>query len=294
MLSPPGNFTAWDSAWVSPHVLAPLDASSPLASGSRYALMRTIETPEKMVIYWAVWVGISATSALFNLFVIFTICCRGSLRTQMFNKLVVGLAIPDLVFSGSCAVTCTLNALAGEYFGGAFACAFQSVYCIYGFTASIWMNVVITSELHRLAVCASKRTTYRALPAHKTYLRIALVYAFAMLMACAVFYGLPIRAGAQRGLACLPMAYDLASELFFWFAIVMAMLGVPLVVIAFFLCRVHKLLLASGRLKATKREVKHRTANREVAVFFARLFVVFVGMWLPTALLIWMVVWKVY
>ena len=30
-------------------------------------------------------------------------------------------------------------------------CGWQSVYVIFGFSGSIWMNVVITAELHRLA-----------------------------------------------------------------------------------------------------------------------------------------------
>ena len=145
------------------------------------------------------------------------------------------------------------------------------------------MNVVVTAELYRLALNASRRTTYRALPARNVYMRITGVYAYAMLVACTIFFHLPVKAGAQRGLACLPMTTDIWSELFFWAVFVNAMLGIPLCAICFFSQRVYTLLW--------KTQGKDREANRELFVFFARLLVVFLGMWLPTALLIWMVVW---
>ena len=145
-------------------VLRTVEPDSEEADGTRWSIMRTELPPDVLRNYWHAWVVGSWVSASASLFVIGVICSRPRLRSQAFNVFVVGLCIPDAVFSSMCGVTCLLNYRAGEYYGGTAMCDWQSLYCVFGFAASIWMNVVVTRELHRMALCTHAMKTYHPLP----------------------------------------------------------------------------------------------------------------------------------
>eukprot|EP00966_Prymnesium_polylepis_P158201 3656420-Prymnesium_polylepis.1 len=97
-------------------------------------------------------------------------------------------------------------------------CQWQSFYAIFGFTSSIWMNDVITAELHRLALCASAVCTTYLHPAQQQANQLphrvcVCLRAFAFVQHHLVW---PVKHGSYRGVACLPMPYSLGSEIFFW------------------------------------------------------------------------------
>lgn len=273
-------------AWDDSRPLSALDPSDPRADGSRYALMRTTAgNREEMIFYYTGWVIVSVVPALASLFVILLILCKPRIRASMHNKFIVGLAFPDFFFSANCVYVCWQHAVHGEFYGGVTMCEWQSFFCIFGFVASIWMNVVITGELYRLAVCTAARRQYRPLNSWSIAKRISAVYLLAATLSASIWFGGPwARAGVQRGLACLPMPANVGQEVYFWLVTVTLMLGVPLLTIGYFLYKVHSLLLRGEDGK------KGHVADREIFVFFVRLLTVLVGMWLPTALLIWLFV----
>ena len=99
-------------------VLRTVEPDSEEADGTRWSIMRTELPPDVLRNYWHAWVVGSWVSASASLFVIGVICSRPRLRSQAFNVFVVGLCIPDAVFSSMCGITCLLNYRAGEYYGG--------------------------------------------------------------------------------------------------------------------------------------------------------------------------------
>ena len=150
-------------AWGDSTTLPPLPRSAVANSTedptSRWVLMRTMSDDQSMVVYWRAWTWITGISSASSLFVILLILCTPRLRSYV-NHFIVGLAIPDFTFSTACTISCSLNEANVEYWGGAGACKFQSIYVIFGFAGSMWMNVVITVELARLAAMSDGGQRY--------------------------------------------------------------------------------------------------------------------------------------
>jgi hypothetical protein len=102
------------------------------------------------------------------------------------------------------------------------------------------------------------------------YLYCAFVSAWAILP---FMDWLPQEAHSMAGLVCVPVEYDRASTLFFWLAFVPLFIGIPLCYVGFVVWDVlyHKLLPPRGK-------------RRVIGVYFFRICVVFVVMWIPTVL----------
>ena len=101
---------AWQQNWS----LAPIypdEAALLNASTTRYTLMRTTAALDEMVVYWRVWAVITPITSLCSAVVILLIVLRPRLHT-MTNRFVLGLALPDFIFSFLCGFTCALNASA--------------------------------------------------------------------------------------------------------------------------------------------------------------------------------------
>ena len=163
--------------------------------------------------------------------VLFVIIRRERLWCQPFNRFIVALCVPDFLFSFFCIFSCFANAVNGEWFGGNAACQWQAFYCMFGLMASIWMNVVITRDLHRMALSCSKMTQYTPITLKNQAQQVGAVYAFSMSFSLLIGSGnewvggpLPARVNAQRGLACLPIEYSVPSTYFMWFFTINVML----------------------------------------------------------------------
>jgi len=260
------------------HALHPSD---PAADGSRWAEMRTSLPAEWLHRYWITWAFTAEAAALASAVVIASILCSRSLRSQAFNKMIVGLAIPDFVFSFICGIACALNAHNHSYFGGDSACNLQSVYVIFGFAGSMWMNSLIAYELRRLATSLGQGEAYLPPSGGAVVVRILCIYLLSLFIALLVVIpGVPAEAGSHRGLACLPMEYDVKSTIFHWTVTMNLMLVVPLVIILWNFWQAYK---------SSPLSMKSNNVDRAVFVFFARLMALFVFMWVPSGFLIWMV-----
>jgi len=227
---------------------------------------------------WLGWTILTALSACTSAVVIIVILSRRRLRTTTVNQYVVGLAFPDFAFSLLCGVTCFEHYMHGRWFGGDAMCIFQSVYCMYGMTSSVWMNVAIARELDRMARSPVKLQTYKPRHWKEAAKQIVCVHAAALSFACvSLIPGVPADVGATRGLACLPMEYDLPSTIFHWLFTMNLFLLLPMIFIIFYFKRVRDNLncLADDDVSswATVR-------------FFARLLTTYLLCWLPAGILI--------
>jgi hypothetical protein len=158
-------------------------------------LQRIPVAVEFQVTYWSVWAWLSATCATVSLAAICLVLVRPKLRAQPYNHFIVGLAIPDLAFSGLCAITCALHAAHGRWYdgeglgSGTWMCDFQAFYCTFGVAGSLWVNVAVTVELEALTT-SMRRMQQRATPSiAKVYTRISAALALALVISWVVVYG---------------------------------------------------------------------------------------------------------
>jgi len=177
-------------------------------------------------------------------------------------------------------MTCSMSAAAGRYYSSAM-CEWQSWYVMFGFTANMWMNLVVARHLHDMLRTLQAGRRYDPPTCCRVCVEATVVYTYASVLSSLTLlpekmpWSPPIREDAIGGVACVPVEYSLVSTLFFWLIFVPLMIGIPIVYIGWVCHDVHKygMLPSSGR-------------SRFLALYFLRLVFVFVGMWLPVVILI--------
>eukprot|EP00930_Biecheleria_cincta_P009717 TRINITY_DN11154_c0_g2_i2.p1 TRINITY_DN11154_c0_g2~~TRINITY_DN11154_c0_g2_i2.p1 ORF type:complete len:932 (-),score=132.18 TRINITY_DN11154_c0_g2_i2:291-3086(-) len=237
--------------------------------------------PDTLRVAWLVWAIIAGTAACANTIIIAVILRFKSLRSKHFNKFIVGLAFPDLVFSGACAVSYSLHRYRGEWFGGSAHCDVQGFYVTFGFAASIWMNVIISREIHSMAHTASTSISYAPLKTKAVMLRIASVYCISLgLAAFHTIPGMPLRSNADYGLACLPLQHDEASSVAFWVVFAPILLLIPLLLVFWHICSTYLIVRKLGM-------ERYDQDTKAVFAVFIRLLIALLVFWGPAGILIW-------
>ena len=186
---------------------------------SRYVWNRAMPEPEFLDMVWGTWMVVAFCAALASIIIIVGVLHSKEARSNVFNLLIVFLCLPDFVFSGLCAITCALSYSASEYtpIGGAMGCEWQSFYVIFGFTGSMWMQVVIATELRHVLRCSHGRRAYMQPSLKQVLCRAGAVYAGSLFVASWPFISaIPIHADTASGMACVPLADDVESEVFLW------------------------------------------------------------------------------
>ena len=249
-------------------------------SSSRYD--HSVAVPSDQTIFTGL-TGFAILSFFVSVFVLIqllSIITRPSVRSKAFNLYLFFLVIPDFLFSFLCGITCALCARAGHYTSH-FMCEFQTFYTIFGFAGSSWMNALIARELHTMIRYSYGRRRYFPPTTERVCKQALMVYAWsAFVSSWTLIKGLPHKAVPYRGTSCLPIEQDsLASVLFFWLVFVPAMMVIPFsyVMYVWFDIFYHKLLPITGR-------------TRMIFFYFLRLVVVYLVMWLPTAVMLFVVV----
>ena len=258
-----------------------LHPSDPAADGSRWAEMRTSLPAEWLHRYWITWALASDAAALASAVVIVSVLSSRSLRSQAFNKMIVGLAVPDFIFSFSCGISCALSAHTHGFFGGDSACNLQSVYTVFGAAASMWVSSLVAHELRRLAASLGRGEAYLPPTGGAVLVRILCVYLLCLFLALLVVIpGVPAEPGYIRGFACFPIEYDLPSAIFLWTCIANLGLVVPLGIMLWSFWQAYKTVPPST--------VKSSKIDHAIFVFFAKLMAVFLFFWVPSAILMCM------
>lgn len=234
-------------------------------------------SPHIQFIVWVTWSAVSGIAGIFTLIFFLGILSSPKARGRSFNVYVLFITFPDMFFSIACAVTCGLNAAIGQYYSERM-CAFQTFYTIFAFAANAWLNAVIVSQVHTMLRNSYQRRRYQPPKIKVVFGHAAIVYCYAALIASMTLWGTSLhRHTDSRGLACVPLEHDVRSSLFFWLCYFWLLIGIPLVYVTYVLfdVRRRRLLPPGGR-------------TRSVAVFFARITFVFLLMWLPTMVLLYM------
>ena len=197
--------------------LAPTWQASLLRNASRYMWSRAKADPATLSATWLTWTVASGVAAVASLTIIVGILRSTKARGNVFNLLIVFLCVPDFVFSLLCGITCALSYTADEYYGGPLGCKWQAFYVIFGFTGSMWMQVVIAAELRHALRCSREQRAYVHPTLRQVLARAGAVYALSLFFASWMFLdAIPVRAAATSGMACVPLAHDPGSEVFLW------------------------------------------------------------------------------
>ena len=124
-----------------------------------------------------------------------------------------------------------------------------------------------------------RRQRYKPPTKKRVVVHSLAVYAYsAVLASLSLFHTSVHRHSPVNGLACLPIDFSIQSTLFFWLIYFWLWIGLPIVYVIYVWIDVRrrKLLPKSGR-------------TRSVAIFFARITFVFLLMWLPTVIAIYII-----
>jgi hypothetical protein len=246
-------------------------------NSTRYEKFLAAPSDETLHQMWSAWAGITLVVGVFSLVVFLGILSSRRARSNSFNLYLLFLMFPDIVFSICCGITCTLNAINGEYWSH-WMCNFQQFYCVFGIGSNAWLNAVVAHQLYTMLRFSAQRRRYRPPTRTQVSCHAVLVYMFSAFLGT---WGLiekesfPFHSGTRSGLACLPIEVDERSSLFFWLCFFPLFVGIPCVYVAWVSYDVwrRKLLPTTG----------HR---RTLTVYFGRLIVVFVFMWLPTFIIL--------
>ena len=249
-------------------------------NSTRYDIVAAAPSDEILQKYWWSWSAITLSVGSFSLIVCLSILSSRKARQNSFNLYIVYLMIPDFIFSLLCFMTCFMNAINGEYWSG-WMCNFQQGYAVFGIGANTWLNAVVTYQLHTMLRYSYRRRRYRSPSRATVSIHAAIVYLFCFFLGSWGVYDkqmFPYHSGTYSGLACLPLEVDRASTMFFWFIFFPLFAGIPILYVGYACYDVWRntLLPPTGK-------------RRLLAVYFARLIIVFLVMWIPTVVVLFVV-----
>ena len=265
------------------------------ANSTRYDWIRAAPAADELQKMWFGLAVVSFLGAASTGIVLAGVLSSRKARSTAFNLYIAGLMVPDLIFGLSCGMTCALNHANHGYLSDA-VCEWQSTYLVFGFAGSPWMNAVVAREMYTLLRKTARLEDYTP-PTPKTVLfQIAAVYLFTFFIASWTLWGVfPHQASGISGLVCVPIEYSFESTRFFWLAFAPVFIGLPTCYIVYVAIRVwagmllnfpydSSAIVISG-LHARAVRARQRQA-RALTLYFLRIFVVYIGMWLPAVFFI--------
>lgn len=249
------------------------------ATSSRYDSLLAMPSEQQQFIMWTTWAVLALVVATFVGIVCLSVLCSSKARGRSFNLYLVFLTFPDIFFSVACGVTCALNAAAGQYYSEKM-CSLQAWYVSFAFTANAWLNAVTTRQVHDMLRRSHKRQRYQPPTRWRVVQHSLAVYIYSSIVASLSLFGTDVHKHyLATGLACLPLEHNKQSTLFFWLCYFWLLVGIPLFYVIYVWIDVRRKKLIPRKDGRT----------RSVAFFFLRLTGVFVFMWLPTIIAIYII-----
>ena len=231
---------------------------------------------ERMITWWS-YAVISMFVSAFVLLLLISIVIKPKVRKNPFNLFLIFLIIPDFVLALICGITCILNIRRHEFVSERW-CYAQAFYCIWTVGSNAWLNAAIARHLHRMLVLSNRRERYFPPTTRQVVAECLGVYTWLLFVATWIFWPfLPMRVSMTSGVGCLPHEYDRPSAIFQWLVFIPCLALIP----TGFACYVsfdvwyRKLLPPLGK-------------RRELAVYFFRIVAIFLIMWVPSVLLMFL------
>lgn len=256
-----------------PEVIDPLRTWELNSTSTRFDVRAAAPGDGELTIMWITWVCVLFCVSVMTLTIMIAMLrAPRKVRRNTFNTYLFYLVISDFVFSFCCFITCLLNTLEGHYFSE-WMCSVQTFYIIFGVGANAWLNATVAWQLYRLLRNSRLHIKYKT-PSHSDATKHAMmVYLFVATLACLFIIRTnrdPMAVTLHKGMACLPGEVDMVSSIFFWVGFIPFFILIPLGIV----------LWTSYQLYKYKMLPK-RGRRRTLSLFFIRLVVIFVVMWLP-------------
>lgn len=169
--------------------------------------------------WWLTWSFIATVATAANAFVIVLILRNRGLRRNDFNQLIVALCVSNLCFSVCCSISCFLHAVHRSFFGGRPHCDAQTWYLAFGVGFNIWVNVVISHEVLRMARCIANCEVYQLLGRWQLWSRVLASFLTAATGSSFPFVpGLHIQRLKVFDFMCIPSEeFNRHTAWYFWF-----------------------------------------------------------------------------
>lgn len=207
-----------------------------------------------------------------------------SLRKRPFMVYILFLVLTDTIFSFLC-LQCFWNYLAGEWVGGSLFCDMQSWYVTFGFGGSMYMNALIGFKIRKMLTMGLAGKAFIPPSVPQVIVECICLYLWTGFIGTWIFIdALPVKGMPIAGIACFAADYDFTSLIFFWVVFVVAFAGIPIVIIAIILIELVCVKKVIKKLAGSSKDTKGAVA---LAKFFGKLFVVFVLMWGPAIMGVW-------
>ena len=215
---------------------------------------------------------------LFNCYIPVVFISTTACSTCFSHIILVSSPNVDFTFSLLCAITCLLNALNGGFYSHAM-CNFQQLYVVFGIGSNAWLNSIIAHQLHKILRQSNTRRRYKLPTRKQVTIQSLIVYAWCLFLGAWGYNRserFPYMAGQLSGLACLPLeGNSKANVIFFWLCFFPLFAGIPIVYVLYICWDIYakKLFPPPGQ-------------RRLFTIYFGRLIIVFLVMWIPTLVLL--------
>ena len=159
-------------------------------------------------------------------------------------------------------------------------CRFQSWYLVFGLSANAWVNALIAREIHKLLQSSRRMIRYQPPTIKQAAQRCLLAYAFCAFLGMWCILSIdwiPLKVDTQFGFFCHPVENDLKSSLFLYLVFFPCYVLIPYMYAFWVLYDIvwgSKLLPPRGR-------------RRQLTVYFFRIIFVFLLMWTPSVVVIY-------
>lgn len=222
---------------------------------------------------WSSWAALTFLTGIITTAVLIPVVTSKKAMRNPFNLYLVFLMLPDACVAFACALSCTTNAMAG-HFTSDWGCYLQSFYLVFSIGTNCWLNALITWHIWRMLSSSQNFRRYKP-PTHKRILKeTALVYLYGAFLAGMGMLNdvswWPHKTQLVIGAACLPMDFSTGSTVFFYCCFFPLLFGIPVSYVCYVIYQIWK----QGMLPPPGR-------RRTLAIYFIRLAVVFLGMWAP-------------
>jgi hypothetical protein len=230
---------------------------------------------DSLIKMWFGWATIGGFVGFFALMIFIPIVANKKIRDNPFNRYLIYLMIPDIIFSISCGLTCFFNGLEGHYISE-WPCKAQSFYFVFDVAGNSWLNAAVCKQLFQMLSCAERFQRYSPPTLHRVNMDAVVIYAWAAFVASWGLYDQPWwphKSFLVIGAACIPVDFSTGSTIFYYLIFFPSLIGIPLlyVIYAGYQIRKRKLIPPTGK-------------RRVLSIYFLRLVAVFVIMWVPALL----------
>jgi hypothetical protein len=176
-------------------------------NSTRFEQLSAAPSQHSMVIMWSLLAFITGLVAVFVLSMLLSIVLSHRARKNPFHLYLAFMLMADAFGNTNCHMTCLLSAIKGEYWSESM-CLFQSFYSTFLFTASSWMNALVTRQLYLMLSSASHYRRYHPPSSSQVIKEACCVYAYSAVMASAgliPYDWWPLQTATASGIGCVPL-----------------------------------------------------------------------------------------